>query len=163
MVSSSRGWCYQRRNGPGLSVLSLCPMKQQMEEARKKADQQFEKNKCSLDLLTHRMLTCGHPGLTGHYDERQAGKQHQTWLNSCFLRWSHPEVTSVPSTLLKRTLKSGRHHPGSLVWSEEMPAGGQEIPRPAGMSTRRTPACSERRVVLASHLHRDLKNFVRTL
>lgn len=35
-----------------------------------------EKNKCSLDLLTRKTLTYGHPGLTGHYDERQTGKHH---------------------------------------------------------------------------------------
>lgn len=37
-----------------------------------KVDQHFEKNKCSLDLLTHKTLTSGHPDLSGHYDERKA-------------------------------------------------------------------------------------------
>lgn len=72
-----------------------------------------EKNKRSLDLLTRKTLTYGHPGLTGHYDERQAGK-HQPWLNSCFSHRSHPEVTNRLSRLPKYTHKSRRHHPNSF-------------------------------------------------
>lgn len=106
-----------------------------------------EKYKCSPELPTCRMLTYGHPGLTGHCDESQAGKQHQPWLNSCFSPQGQPQSPAGcqlhPNTPTKA--EGIALTPSGVIW-KDICRRGQEISRAASRSCLwpfpwRTPAC----------------------
>lgn len=146
------------------------PHNTMMEETRKNTEQQWkqtEKNKCSFDVLTGKMLMYGYSGLTEHDDERQAGKQHQLRLNTCFLPWS--QRSPAGCQLCQHTPTNAEGIALPLVWSEKMLAGGQGILRAAGRSClcpfpiQRTPACGGGGRVLVSHLHKDSPHFLRMM